>query len=333
MLTDRHSPASFFHPQWPVSESSTPSQSATLSCTAVINWWVEKPQGVQRHLQFIDMASRRHVRYSRLAADEDNDYDAGGYDPRYDYTPKSFDKVPWKSIFLSLFLLSLGCMLIFLSYFVFIGHMGGERSQAYGLLGLGILTFLPEQKKQKFSEVKAGLDEAESLIRKMDLEARSLQRNVKVVLLSKLREYKSDLNNLKAEVKRITSTNLNQAARDELLESGMADALTVSADQRARLLMSTERINKSSDRVRESRRTMLETEELGVSILQDLHQQRQSLLHTHDTLHGVDDNIGRSKKILTNISRRMSRNKWIIGSIIAVLVVAIILILYFKLSK
>jgi len=61
----------------------------------------------------------------------------------------------------------------------------------------------------------------------MDLEARSLQPNAKAVLLAKLREYKSDLNNLKAEVKRITSSNLNQSARDELLESGMADALTV----------------------------------------------------------------------------------------------------------
>lgn len=61
----------------------------------------------------------------------------------------------------------------------------------------------------------------------MDLEARSLQPNVKAVLLAKLREYKSDLNNLKSELKRITSTNLNQAARDELLESGMADAATV----------------------------------------------------------------------------------------------------------
>ncbi|GFY87014.1 hypothetical protein Acr_05g0006530 [Actinidia rufa] len=40
------------------------------------------------------MASRRNVRYSRLAADED-DYD-GGYDPRYDYTPNSFDKVTWE---------------------------------------------------------------------------------------------------------------------------------------------------------------------------------------------------------------------------------------------
>lgn len=61
----------------------------------------------------------------------------------------------------------------------------------------------------------------------MDLEARILQPNVKAVLLAKLREYKSDLNNLKSEVKRIASTNSNQAARDDLLESGMADAMSV----------------------------------------------------------------------------------------------------------
>ncbi|KVI02452.1 t-SNARE, partial [Cynara cardunculus var. scolymus] len=141
-------------------------------------------------------------------------------------------------------------------------------------------SYVLKQKKQKISEVKAGIDEAESLIRKMDIEARSLPPNVKAVLLAKLREYKSDLNNLK--------------------------------NQRGRLLMSTERLNKSSDRVRDSRRTMLETEELG--------------------LHGVDDNISKSKKIMTNISRRMGRNKWIIGSMVVVLILAIILILYFKLK-
>ncbi|KAI9117447.1 hypothetical protein K1719_011613 [Acacia pycnantha] len=190
-----------------------------------------------------------------------------------------------------------------------------------------------EQKKQKISEIKAGIDDAEALIRKMDLEARSLQPNIKAVLLAKLREYKSDLNNLKSEVKKIVSGNLNPSARDELLESGMTDTLTASADQRARLMMSTERLNKSSDRIKDSRRTMLETEDLGVSILHDLHSQRQSLLHTHNTLHGVDDNIGKSKRVLTNMSRRISRNKWIIGGIIAVLVLAIALILYFKLRK
>lgn len=130
----------------------------------------------------------------------------------------------------------------------------------------------------------------------------------------------------------------------------------VSADQRGRLLMSTERLNQSSDRIKESRKTMLETEDIGASILQDLHQQRQSLLHAHNTvcsllhaflcmwaciviencnqlmqLHGVDDYIGKSKRILTTMSKRMNRNKWIIGSVIAALVLAIIIVLYFKL--
>ncbi|XWS30228.1 hypothetical protein CRYUN_Cryun24cG0098800 [Craigia yunnanensis] len=190
-----------------------------------------------------------------------------------------------------------------------------------------------EQKKQKLSDIRAGLEDAEALIRKMDLEARSLQPNVKAMLLAKLREYKSDLNNLKSEVKRIASGNLNPAARDQLLESGMADTLTASVDQRSRLMMTTERVNQSSERIKDSRRTMLETEELGVSILQDLHSQRQSLLHANKTLHGVDDNVGKSKRILTAMSRRMSRNKWIVGIIIAVLIIAIVLILYFKLVK
>ncbi|GFZ03562.1 vesicle transport v-SNARE family protein [Actinidia rufa] len=82
-----------------------------------------------------------------------------------------------------------------------------------------------EQKKQKITEIKTGLDDAEALIRKMDLQARSLPSNAKAMLLAKLREYKTDLNNLKSEVKRITSANTNQSARDELLGSGMADAM------------------------------------------------------------------------------------------------------------
>ncbi|CAA3008856.1 vesicle transport v-SNARE 13-like isoform X1 [Olea europaea var. sylvestris] len=190
-----------------------------------------------------------------------------------------------------------------------------------------------EQKKQKISEVKTGVDNAEALIRKMDVEARGLQPNVKAVLLAKLREYKTDLNNVKNEIKRIASASLNQAARDDLLEAGMADTLTVSANQRDRLLVSTERLNKSSDRILESRKVMLETEDLGVSLLQDLHQQRQSLSHANNTLHGVDDNVSRSKRIINSMSRRMNRNKWIIGAVITVLVIVIIVILYFKLSK
>ncbi|XP_047946750.1 transmembrane protein 230-like [Salvia hispanica] len=92
------------------------------------------------------MASRRNVQYSRLAAADDSNYNGGGqnrHDPRFDYAPRSYDRVPWKSIILAIFLLLLGCLLLLLAVFIFTGHMGGEFSQAYGLLGLGLLTFLP----------------------------------------------------------------------------------------------------------------------------------------------------------------------------------------------
>ncbi|GJZ50927.1 vesicle transport v-SNARE 13-like protein [Tanacetum coccineum] len=112
----------------------------------------------------------------------------------------------------------------------------------------------------------------------MDLEARSMPPGIKALLLAKIREYRNDLNILKSETKRLHSSNANLAERDELSESGRAD---VSADQRGRLMMSTERLNKSTNKVEEGRRTILET---GISIMKDLHQQRQSLLHAKKTV-------------------------------------------------
>ncbi|KAK4859713.1 hypothetical protein QYF36_010437 [Acer negundo] len=72
-----------------------------------------------------------------------------------------------------------------------------------------IYKFHRDEKKEKVLEKKSRLDDAEVLIRKMDLEARSLQPSVKVMLLAKLRGYKSDLNQLKREFKRLLSPDAN----------------------------------------------------------------------------------------------------------------------------
>jgi hypothetical protein len=74
-------------------------------------------------------------------------------------------------------------------------------------------------------------------IRKMDLEARSLQPSAKAMMLAKLREYKSDLNKLKREFKRISSPNADQASREELLESGMANVHPVCLDHTVHSLL------------------------------------------------------------------------------------------------
>ncbi|KAJ1291723.1 hypothetical protein BS78_02G337900 [Paspalum vaginatum] len=92
------------------------------------------------------MPTRRDVKYSPLPR-EDRDGGNSSEEPdddlRFTYTPKSQMRIPWKSIALALFLLIIGISLLSLSYFIFTNHMEGDGSQAYGLLFLGVLAFLP----------------------------------------------------------------------------------------------------------------------------------------------------------------------------------------------
>lgn len=70
-----------------------------------------------------------------------------------------------------------------------------------------------------------------------------------------------------------------------------------------------------------------------MSILQDLHRQRQTIGHARDTLHGADDNISRARRVLTSMSRRITTNKLIMIGIILLLLVSICLVVYYKYIK
>jgi len=111
------------------------------------------------------------------------------------------------------------------------------------------------------------------------------------------------------------------------------DFYSTSAGQRERALAATDRLNKTGDRIQHGRQQLLETEELGVSILQDLHRQRQTITHARDTLHGADDNIATARRVLSTMSRRMMTNKLIMAGIALLLVGAIGLIMYYKIIK
>lgn len=71
-------------------------------------------------------------------------------------------------------------------------------------------------------------------------------------------------------------------------------------------------------------------QELGNGILSNLAQQRDTIVHSRDTLHGADDSITKARKILSNMSRRVMQNKLIMFAISGVLLLAIILIIYFQ---
>ncbi|XP_020878378.1 vesicle transport v-SNARE 12 isoform X2 [Arabidopsis lyrata subsp. lyrata] len=94
------------------------------------------------------------------------------------------------------------------------------------------------------------------------------------------------------------------------MESRVAE---VSADQRGRLAMSVKRLDQSRDRVREIRRLMPETEEVGIFVFQDLNQQCQTLLHVHTKVVKIDGHVigdgkvGRVTRTLQNAYKKRQR--------------------------
>ncbi|KAF5841340.1 Qb-snare protein, VTI1-family [Dunaliella salina] len=109
------------------------------------------------------------------------------------------------------------------------------------------------------------------------------------------------------------------------------DYYSTSAGQRERMLSSTQRLEKSSEHLHHGREQLVQTEELGASILRDLHGQRETIMHSKSTLQGTDDSITKARKILSSMSRRMIQNKVIMAGVILFLLLGIILMIYAKL--
>jgi hypothetical protein len=74
-------------------------------------------------------------------------------------------------------------------------------------------------------------------------------------------------------------------------------------------------------------------QELGVTILEDLARQRDTILHARGALHGADDGIARARKLLSTMSRRIATNRLLMGGIVATLLGAIILLITVKLRR
>lgn len=194
---------------------------------------------------------------------------------------------------------------------------------------LSISSLSGDMRRRKIAEVGTGLRDADSVIKRMDMEARSLPAEHSRTLLVKVKEYRGDLTALRDQLKaNSTAPSGGDAARMEL---GLGpDYYSSTTGQRERMLGATERLQKTSNRLQVGKQSLLQTEELGTQILTDLARQRDTITHARDTLHSADDNITKARKILTSMSRRVWQNKLIMFGIAAFLVMAIALIVWAK---
>lgn len=74
--------------------------------------------------------------------------------------------------------------------------------------------------------------------------------------------------------------------------------------QRQQLLTGTDRLERSSQRLRDSERIAMETEDIGRNTLADLGRQRETIMHTQGTLNESEGYTDRSIKTLRGMARR-----------------------------
>jgi vesicle transport through interaction with t-SNAREs protein 1 len=163
-----------------------------------------------------------------------------------------------------------------------------------------------EPRKAAVSQAQRALEEAKELIESMRLERQNIPQSLKVNVTKRLRNHESDVDTAARKLKSL------QEDKAALFGKRYTDNPTQDDqfDQRQQLLSGTERLERSSGRLRESQRIALETEDIGRNALANLSQQRETIVHTRDTLLESEGYTDRSNKTLRGMARRYFPSLW-----------------------
>jgi|TARA_B110000196_G_scaffold151097_1_gene130302 vesicle transport through interaction with t-SNAREs protein 1 len=90
-------------------------------------------------------------------------------------------------------------------------------------------------------------------------------------------------------------------------------------------------MEKSTDKLREAYRTAMETETVGAQVMQDLHEQRQTLERSRGRLSKAGAGLARTSRVLKTMGRRALANKLLLWFMIAFLLLMIMMLIYLEL--
>lgn len=135
----------------------------------------------------------------------------------------------------------------------------------------------------------------------MRIEKQNIPSSTRSKINQRFRNFEADIDGSKRKLKELSSDRKalfgnrytdDPAGADEQLE------------QRQQLLSGTDRLDRSSQRLRDSQRIANETEDIGRGTLADLQLQREQIQHTRMTILESEGYVDRSVKTLRTMGRR-----------------------------
>lgn len=138
----------------------------------------------------------------------------------------------------------------------------------------------------------------------MRLEKQNIPATAKTKVNQRLRNYESEIDRQRRKLRTLADDRAALFGSRYTDNPGGASASDVQLEQRQQLLAGTDRLDRSTQRLKASQALAAETEALGASTLADLHRQRETIQHTHDTLLQSEGYVDRSVKTLRGMARR-----------------------------
>ncbi|KAI1376109.1 V-snare-domain-containing protein [Hypoxylon crocopeplum] len=184
-----------------------------------------------------------------------------------------------------------------------------------------------EPRKAAISAAERALEEADELLGQMRLEKQNIPSSSRPKVNQRFRNFETDVDGCKRKLLSLAS---DRAALFGSRYTDNPNPTDVQLEQRQQLLSGTDRLDRSSQRLRSSQALANETEAIGASTLADLHTQRERITHTGQVLYESEGYVDRSVKTLRGMARRMATNRVITIAIITVLVILIFFVIWAK---
>lgn len=188
-----------------------------------------------------------------------------------------------------------------------------------------------EPRKAAIAQAERALEEADELLGQMKLEKQNIPSAARSRVNTRFRNYETDADRYKRKLRTLSDDRAalfgGRYTDDPAQQGRHGDA---QQEQRQQLLSGTDRLDRSSQRIRNSQRLAEETYNIGASTLGNLQEQRERIIGISGNLSESEGYVDRSVKTLRGMARRMATNRIITIAIITVLVILILAVIYSK---
>ncbi|CAJ0932729.1 unnamed protein product, partial [Mesorhabditis belari] len=181
----------------------------------------------------------------------------------------------------------------------------------------------PEERPNIVRDTKKMLAQVNDLLDQMELAVRDLPAGSgeRSKFEMRVRSYKQDKRQLDGELDKAIQRAREEADRGELF-SEEADA------QEDQLIANTQRLERTSRKIQDAYRMVVETEEIGVEVLNNLSSQRETIGRSRDRMREADADLGRSSRLLNIMIRRVIQNRLLVLGVAVFLMFVLLFVVW-----